>query len=443
MPNTRPPRLAAQPLRTRSTPSLRNGAPRCGALGSQALGSRSLGSIVLLGAVLALVALPNAPAAAAPSEFPGVQMVEAWPDLEFNEPIDITNGADGSDMLYVAEQKGVIKAIPKYRGTGKVPRPSVLLDLRSAVYARAQGGLLSITCHPSFKSNGLLYVSYLAKNPSPGPQGLTFKLVIAEYRVRGGKADPKSARVILEVLKSNAQHHAGCIRFGPDKMLYIGVGDAKDEESAQNPRSLFGKVLRIDPGAGDRNRPYGIPKGNPWPKISGVRPEIWGFGFRNPWRFGWDTQGRLFAVEPGTKGPESREWVMQVKYGGNHGWPYMEGSRKLKNPPKPKTFVPATFEYVRGSGGATAGIGGTVYRGDRVKALRGKYVFGDYMRGEVYCIDLTTVGGSNPAKQRVVGSNHRALGGVPEFAGLGEDEQGELYFCANEMGTIFTLAPSP
>ncbi len=425
--NARPPRLAAAPLRARS---------------SAGRSTTAMVRLVLLGAVLALVALPSAPAAAAPTQFPGVEMVEAWPDVEFSEPIDVAHGADGTDMLYVAEQKGLIKAIRKYRGIGAVPRPTVLLDLRAKVYARSQGGLLAIACHPRFKTNGLMYVSYLAKNPKPGPQGLAFKLVIAEYRVRGGKADPKSARSVLEIVKSNAQHQGGGIRFGPDKMLYIGVGDARDEDTAQNPRSLFGKVLRIDPTAGNRSRGYGIPKGNPWPSVAGVRPEIWGFGFRNPWRFGWDAQGRLFTVQPGTKGPESREWVTQVKYGGNHGWPYMEGTRRLKSPAKPKTFVPSTFEYVRGSGGATAGVGGTVYRGDRVKTLRGKYVFGDYMRGEVYCIDLATVGGSDPAKQRVVGRNHRSLGGVPEFAGLGEDEQGELYFCANEMGAIFTLAPS-
>ncbi|MDA1194747.1 MAG: PQQ-dependent sugar dehydrogenase [Planctomycetota bacterium] len=392
--------------------------------------------ILLVALPLLILVLPGEHAESRPAQMPGVRLLEAWPDVEFKEPIDVTSARDGTDFVYVAEQKGTIQRIAKYRGSGAVPRPALFLDIKSRVYAQSQGGLLGIAFHPEHRTNRRLYVSYLAENADAQ---LKFKLVVSEFRSNGERADPRSERIVLEVPKDSAQHQGGGIRFGPDGMLYIGVGDAKQEDSAQNPRSLYGKMLRIDPTATAGGRAYGIPQGNPWPAVEGVRPEIWGFGFRNPWRFGWDLQGRLYAVEPGTSGAESREWIMQVKYGSNHGWPFMEGTRRLKSPAKPKDFVPSTFEWVRGDGGGTAGIGGTVYRGDRVKALRGKYLFGDYMRGELYCIDLATVG-NDPQTQRVVGQNFRLVGEVPEFVGMGEDDQGELYFCSNDMGIIFTMA---
>ena len=388
---------------------------------------------------LLLIAFGAPVADAGPAQIPGVQMVEAWPDVEFKEPVDVTAPKDGSNLVFVAEQKGTIQVLPKYRGVGPVPKPTRFLDIRSKVYARSQGGLLALCFHPKYAQNGRFYVTYTAKIANPGPGGHGFKLVLSEFQGKGTQARADSERVLMEIAKSSAQHQAGGIRFGPDGMLYMGVGDAKEPDSAQNPRSYYGKILRIDPLARTGSLPYGIPKGNPWPNVNGVKPEIWGYGFRNPWRFCWDLQGRMYAVEPGTTGPESREWIMQVKYGGNHGWPYMEGTRRLKSPSKPKQFVPSVFEYVRGGNDGTAGVGGAVYRGDRLKTLRGKLIFGDYMRGEVYCIDLVTQGSGKNA--RAVGRNFRKVGECPELAAIGEDAQGELYFCANDLGLVFTLAP--
>lgn len=387
---------------------------------------------------LMVLTFGTATAEAGPAQIPGVQMVEAWPDVEFKEPVDVAAPKDGSNLVFVGEQKGTIQVLPKYRGVGPVPKKTLFLDIRSKCWARSQGGLLSIAFHPKYKTNGLFYVSYTAKNAAGSKD--PFALVVSEFRGRGMKADAGSERELIRIGKGNVQHQAGGLRFGPDGMLFIGVGDGKEPDKSQSPRSYFGKMLRIDPTARTGGLPYGIPQGNPWPNVNSVKPEIWAFGLRNPWRFGWDMQGRLIAVEPGTSGPESREWVIQVKYGANHGWPFMEGTRQVKAPGKPKQFVPPTFEYVRGtSEGATAGVGGVVYRGDRIKSLRGKYLFGDYMRGEVYCIDLTTRGSGQSAN--VVGRNFRMVGECPELASIGEDAQGELYFCANDLGLVFTLAP--
>jgi len=397
-------------------------------------------SLPWLAVAALLLALPAGVADAAPPQIPGVQLIEAWPDVEFAEPIMVTNGHDGSDQLYVCEQPGRVKRIKKYRGVGAVPQPSLFLDLTKKVYARSQGGLLSMACHPKFKANRLFYVSYLAKNTGPDAGVKKFKLVVEEYRAGPARADPRSARTVIEIPKKNAQHQGGHIAFGPDGMLYIGTGDGNESENdaemlAQNAREWLGKILRIDPGHRTNGRGYAIPEGNPWPNNAPVRPEIWAFGFRNPWRFCWDAQGRMWVTEPGTSGPQSREWVTQVIYGRNHGWPYLEGNRRLKTPPAGKNIVPRTFEYVRGTkGGSTAGIGGYVYRGDRCKSLKGRYLLGDYMRGEVYALTLTKSG------DRVIGTGFGKIGDVPDLASFGEDEQGEIYMCSNgDLGVIFTL----
>ncbi len=395
----------------------------------------------------ALLAAPAAlrPALAAPPpSFEGVQLVDAWPDVEFKEPIFVVHAGDATDWLYVGEQGGRVQRIAKYRGTGPVGRPTLYLDIASLCYARSQGGLLGMAFHPEFRTNRLAYVSYLAERPG-APDGRVFALRIVEYRDVGDRLDPGSARVVLEVPKKTAQHQGGWIAFGPDRMLYVGTGDGNEgkddpQRNAQDALNLLGKILRIDPLGGSGGRGYGIPSGNPWPSSPGqVHPAIWAYGFRNPWRFSWDPAGRMLTTEPGTTGPESREWVTVVERAGNHGWPFYEGTRVLVAPPAGQTFVPRAFEYVRGPGDAgTAGVGGHVYRGDRIKALKGKYVFGDYMRGEVYCIDLV-----DGPQGRPQGRNWRKVGECPDMASIGEDAQGELYFCSNgDLGVVFTLAPT-
>ncbi len=423
------PMLPATPLLSRSSTS-------------GALRTRLTLGCLWLAALALVIALPAGAADAAPPQMGGLQVIEAWPDVEFSEPIHVTHAKDGSDWLYVCEQPGRVKRIKKYRGVGAVPQPSLFLDITKKTYARSQGGLLSMACHPKFKSNRLFYVCYLAQNPNPGGEGKKFKIVVAEYRAGTNRADANSARTVIEIPKKTAQHQAGHVAFGPDGMLYISVGDGNETKNdkemvAQNARMLLGKILRIDPSRREGGRGYAIPQGNPWPNSAPVRPEIWAFGFRNPWRMCWDAAGKMFVTEPGSSGPESREWVTQVHYGRNHGWPYLEGNRRLLTVPAGKNIVPRTFEYVRGSsGGATAGVGGYIYRGDRCKNLKGRYILGDYMRGEIYALKMRS------SADRVVGNGFAKVGDVPDLASFGEDEQGEVYICSNgDLGVIFTLAP--
>jgi glucose/arabinose dehydrogenase len=389
--------------------------------------------VVAAAAVLAV--LPAALAAPLPEE-PTATLADAWPGVAFARPMGISH-APGGDTLYVFEQAGKILKIDKWRGQGPVSPPQPFLDLTGAAFARFQGGVLGLAFHPDHATNGRFFVCYLAETRADPP----FQIVVSEFASKDGVADPRSQRAVLQIPKSRPNHNAGCLAFGPDGMLYVSTGDNQVPEEAvtltsQNPNSLLGKILRIDVNRTDPGLAYAIPADNPWAGAQqGVRREIWAYGFRNPWRFSFDAEGRLWTAEPGTTGVDCREWVTLVQRGENHGWPFFEGTKPHLPVPanlRGAKFVQPVFEYARAADeNTTAGVGGFVYRGDRVKPLQGQYVFGDNGRGEVYVISVA--GGR--------GSGHRRIGAVKGLSSIGQDGQGELYFASLEEGRVYTMVP--
>lgn len=233
------------------------------------------------------------------------------------------------------------------------------------------------------------------------------------------------------------------LAFGPDGKLYLGIGDNASENDseghAQNVGDLLGKILRLDVDA--PGRPYAVPADNPLVRNPAAKGEVFAYGFRNPWRFCWDAEGTMFVGEPGSKGADCREWITQVVAGGNHGWPFMEGSLanpKRRDVPPGTRFVPRTYDYGRTDPDAgSCAIGGQVYRGARLPALRGRYVFCDYELGEIYALALTR------GADRWTGSDPRKIGDVTHCVSIDTDAQGELYFCVNEKadsgGSVMTL----
>jgi glucose/arabinose dehydrogenase len=398
---------------------------------------RAFRLLVLAAAAASLAAL--APARPAFAEDASVQFQDAWPGVSFDKPTAVAWPADGTDRLFVVQRGGKVVVLRKYRGVDPVPQPRTFLDLSSLFPAdlldSSQAGLVNLAFHPDFRSNGRFFVFYGTGNPP--------RAEVVEFRGRGDQADPASRRLLLTVPKKGNAHYGGGLAFGPDRMLYVGLGDSgtknDPETMGQDLRTLQSKILRIDvdraPAAGGGGRgaaAYAIPADNPFVTApAGARGEIWAYGVRNPFRFSFDRQtGALWLGDPGQQGMEE---VSVVPKGGNMGWPAKEGTKDVRPVPglDPRSLVPPVFEYARDVGKAS--IGGVVYRGQRCPTLAGNYVFSDYMSGKLFALTLDASG------RRVTGD--RLLAGVQNISSIDQDAQGELYFCQLDDGHVLTVVP--
>ncbi len=386
--------------------------------------------VVLVALICLALAVPAPDAQSAPE---GIRVVEAWPGLTFEHPIGVTHAPDGTSTVYVTEQAGRILAVTP----GSPATKRLFLDLTAKVCGKGQGGLLGLAFHPKYAENGRFYVTYLQET---GLEGAEFKVVLSEFTARSGVPDPASERPLLEIPKSTVHHNGGGLLFAGDGTLYMSTGDNKIQKEAvqtsQNPASLLGKILRIDVDSRSPGLPYGIPADNPWAAAGpSVRGEIWAYGLRNPWRFSFGPDGTLWTCEPGTKGAECRESVLHVQRGGNHGWPFFEGTKPLEPIPeglRGATFVKPIYEYKRPDpDGISAAHGGFVYRGARAPSLKGLYLFADYGLNAVWALERT--GG---------GYVLHPVGAVTTVSALGEDASGEAYACSRDDGKVYTFTSS-
>ena len=361
----------------------------------------------------------------APDALPAVRL---QPFLEgLTNPVDLVPAGDGSGRLFVVEQPGTVRVYDPERGL--LPEP--FLDVRAEVLFGGERGLLGLALHPQFAHNGRLFVNYTRR-----PDGAT---VVAEYRVSPNdpdRADPQSGRTILIVEQPFPNHNGGQLRFGPDGLLYVGLGDggaAGDPLGhGQNPSTLLGALLRIDI---DSASPYAIPADNPFVGRADARPEIWAYGLRNPWRFSFDRcDGRLFLADVGQ---DRWEEVNLVRRGGNYGWNVMEGAHCFRPPVGCRTegLELPIAEYPTALGCAI--VGGFVYRGTRLPQLIGRYVFGDFCSGRIWA--LTPLG---PDAQRAEDWRmDELLDTTLNISAFGEDADGELY-ALDLKGAVYRLVPA-
>jgi glucose/arabinose dehydrogenase/mono/diheme cytochrome c family protein len=330
----------------------------------------------------------------------------AFPGVQFFLPVKVAFPPHETNRLFVVESTGKIFVITNLSS----PTKTLFLDLTSRIAASGEGGLLSLVFHPNYASNGFFYVFYTLNTTTDAGTGFHDRL--ARFEV--SPVDPNlalndSELPLITQFDDSANHNAGDLHFGPDGYLYLSLGDeghSNTENTQIINKDFFSAVLRIDvdkrPGnlapnphpASTSN--YSIPADNPFigaTQFNGraispetVRTEFWAVGFRNPWRFSFDSvTGDLYL---GDVGSSSREEIDVVVRGGNYGWAYREGTESFSGTPPPdNVLTEPIMDYGRsGDLGGGAVTGGYVYRGSRIPELYGTYIFGDFMSGNIFAL---------------------------------------------------------
>jgi len=288
-------------------------------------------------------------------------------------------------------------------------------------------GLLGMVFHPQFQKN---HKFYLARHVSEAGKFAT--LILECECTPDGKPDPaRSPRVVMRVDEVTNVHYGGGLAFGPDGFLYVGMGDSGPQEdpqgNGQNTRLWLGKMLRIDVNHPSGDKLYGVPVDNPFIGRTNFLPEIWAYGFREPWRFSFDrVTGELWV---GDVGQDRYEEVDNVRRGENYGWNVYEGFEPFSNRYRRdgERFVPPVFAYARKFGPSVTG--GFVYRGNPKSPFYGVYIFADYESRRIW--GLT-------AQDRTLKSIRQIGRGPERVVSFGEDAAHELYVVGYE-GTIFKM----
>ena len=355
---------------------------------------RALKGLVLLGCAFALVSSPTASGL--------VRRVPPVVASGLRVPADVVVAPGEPHRIYVVEQRGTIRIAVNGR---ILQRP--WLDLRPLVKTSLLQGLFSLAFHPHYARDRRFYVDYV------GNDG---RVKVVEYRSRGGRALPRSGRVLLD-LDIGHDHYGGDLVFGPDGKLYIGVGDGDVAADAQNPTSPRGKILRLDV-----DQP-------------GATPEVVAFGLRNPWRFSFDRQTGAMLI--GDVGQDTWEEIDLLPVHSadvpNYGWNLYEGRQRTKAPlldPRP-ILIPPIATYRNPKKRCAAVVGGFVYRGRGSPRLKGRYVYGDLCSSSIWSFRLSNGKAVDRRVEPLV-----VPGGITSF---GVGAHGELYVASLE-GKIYRLA---
>jgi len=339
----------------------------------------------------------------------------------FDHPLFLCT-APGDPRLFVVEQPGRIRWIE-----GARPSPAVFLDVHDLVSYGGERGLLGLAFHPQYAANGWFYVNYTDRRGDTQVVG---------YTVRSDRrtADPASAKTILSVKQPFANHNGGMITFGPDGMLYVGMGDGgaggDPFGNGQNPRVLLAKMLRLDVDHGD---PYAIPDGNPYKsRPADGRPEVWAIGLRNPWRYSFDfATNRLIIADVGQDKYEEVDVADAGRAGLNYGWNVREGLHSYGFPrPGPAGRTDPAIEYGHADGCSITG--GYAYRGRAMPRLAGTIFFSDYCNGWLRSFAWDGA--------KAVDLRQWSVGNLGAVTSFGEDAEHELYVIAHD-GRIWKLVP--
>lgn len=361
------------------------------------------------------------------AEAQSYNLAEAFPQLTFDMPVELTSPEDGTGRIFVVEQEGVIRV---FQNSLKVQRSTVFLDIKKQVHSGGEAGLLGLAFHPDYKTNGYFYVNYTSGNP--------LETIISRFTASSSNpdvADAESEVILLRFAQPWDNHNGGKVAFGNDGFLYVATGDGGSwgdpDNRAQNRKELLGKILRIDVNQSSAGMKYGIPADNPYKgNKDGYREEVYAYGMRNPWRFSFDREtGQLWA---GDVGQNEFEEIDVIEKGGNYGWRVMEANKCYRSKTCNDDGMKAPiFHYLQGGDTGRSITGGYVCRDKNLPGLTGKYIYGDFVTGNIWA--LTHAGGKAVKNELIA----RIQGGLPSF---GEDSKRNLYVISYNPGKIYRLA---
>ena len=333
----------------------------------------------------------------------------------FNSPVEIKNAGD--ERLFVVEKSGKIKILNQNGSVNSTP----FLDIEDRVSTKAnERGLLGLAFHPNYPENPFFFVNYTNNS------GAT---TISKFSVSANQDIANdSETILLEINQPYANHNGGCINFGPDGNLYIGMGDGGSggdpQNYSQNTESLLGKMLRINVNSGA----YSIPENNPY------GDEIWSVGLRNPWKFSFDSlNGDLWIADVGQNEFEEINMVQNNPANINYGWRCYEGNEPYNLsgcPDEGLTFPVSTYSHYSSGDFKCSITGGYVYRGNQISGLNGVYFFADYCSGEIGLLS------KNENDEWDMSLAFPNING--SWVSFGEDINGELYI-ASINGGIYKI----
>jgi quinoprotein glucose dehydrogenase len=369
------------------------------------------------------------------ANLPPMELKPLWTNVALQRPIWFCEVPDDSHRKVVVEQRGRILILPEDQNATNA---AVFLDISDRKpFASNEEGLLGFAFHPQFRANNKFYIYYSQQNPR--------RTIVSEWMAKNNRTETDSAseRILLEQAQPYPNHKGGCTIFGPDGFLYISLGDGGSGGdplgNGQNLKTILGKIIRIDVNSRAPGLEYGIGSDNPFTgKGNGVREEIWAYGLRNVWRFSFDRETAVLWA--GDVGQDKFEEVDVIVRGGNYGWNWREGLHAFKTntPPADAKFFPPILEYPHlaiydTNSTHSPGLsitGGYVYRGQKIPALRGAYIYGDFAVGTIWA--LLREGGKIESV-----AIHSTPKGTPvkNIASFGEDTDGELYVLAFD-GTV-------
>ena len=359
---------------------------------------------------------------------PAAADLKLTPVGTFDRPDLVTAPPGDPARVFVVEQRGVIRVIDD-----GVLKETPFLDISDQVQLVSETGLLGLAFAPDYAESGLFYV-FFNRHEGNG------NLYLEEFRRSSfdpDQADPYGGRVVLRIEKPWENHNAGMLQFGPDGYLYISVGDGDSGvlsppgAFAQTLDDLLGNGLRIDPRqSGDL--PYTVPATNPFVGVEGDRPEIWAYGFRNPWRFWVDSKtGDLYLGDVGEGTREEIDYISAGKGGLNFGWPCFEGTVVFDPTAACPGAVPPLYDYNHNTDLCSV-IGGVVLHDARLPSLEGFFLYSDLCGGEIEGLKVAA---------GAVGEQKDLKLNVPGIDSFGMDALGRAY-AASLDGAVYRIDPT-